>query len=117
MRMDCPTLADGLSAYGGELFEKVVIVYHSRDPLDAFVSENHYSRPDPLTEKARNATVTPTTELLLMKGALVIIILTSYDRFKNPSGGFRMRPILPTKWLPSLIKTGLNIRGILFLSD
>src|SRR5450759_1996762 len=31
--MDCTTLADGLPAYGGEWFEKIVIFYNSRDPL------------------------------------------------------------------------------------
>ena len=36
--MDCPTLADGLSAYGGEWFEKVAIFYNSRDPYGALCS-------------------------------------------------------------------------------
>lgn len=31
---NCPTLADGLSAYGGEGFENLVLFYNSRDPCE-----------------------------------------------------------------------------------
>jgi hypothetical protein len=29
--LDCTTFADGLSAYGGKLFERAVIFYNNRD--------------------------------------------------------------------------------------
>ena len=44
MRMDCTTLADGLSAYGDEWFEKIVIVYNSRDPLRQHLADVVASR-------------------------------------------------------------------------